>query len=129
MLVQQQHQEVAANNMQIQGLRQRADQLKEELRSADEALKLTLRQAALTRSMMERYQRLVRQKYVSELEYQQKQIELAAAEGYVENQRQVQQRLKRELTSVETDQGVCCGRGKAAGWSWTGYYKGSGSNR
>lgn len=113
MLVQQQHQEVAANNMQIQGLRQRVDQLKEELRSADEALKLTLRQAALTRSMMERYQRLVRQKYVSELEYQQKQIELAAAEGYVENQRQVQQRLKRELTSVETDQGSLLQQGQS----------------
>ncbi|VTR57237.1 Uncharacterised protein [Serratia fonticola] len=75
--MQQQHQEVAAITLQIQGLRQRASQLKDELRSADGALKQTLRQAALTRSMMERYHRLVRQKYVSELEYQQKQIELA----------------------------------------------------
>lgn len=113
MLVQQQHQEVAAITLQIQGLRQRASQLKDELRSADGALKQTLRQAALTRSMMERYHRLVRQKYVSELEYQQKQIELAAAEGYVENQRQVQQRLKRELTSVETDQGSLLQQGQS----------------
>nr|WP_237734027.1 biotin/lipoyl-binding protein [Serratia fonticola] len=113
MLVQQQHQEVAAITLQIQGLRQRASQLKDELRSADGALKQTLRQAALTRSMMERYHRLVRQKYVSELEYQQKQIELAAAEGYVEKQRQVQQRLKRELTSVETDQGSLLQQGQS----------------
>lgn len=104
MLEQQQHQEAVANKVQIQGLQQRAVQLKDELHSADQGLTLSLRQAALTRSVMGRYQRLVKQKYVSELEFQQKQIELAAAEGNVENHRQAQQRLKRELTVVKTEQ-------------------------
>ncbi len=113
MLVQQQHQEVAANTMQIQGLQQRATQLADELHSADEALKLALRQAALTRSVMERYQSLVKQSYVSEIEFQQKQIELAVAKGNVESQRQFQQRLKRELTSVETEQGSLQQQGKS----------------
>lgn len=105
MLEQQQNQEIVANNIQLQGLQRRANQLKEELRGADEVLKLALRQAALTRSVMERHQILVRQKYVSETEFQQKQIALAAAEGNAENQRQAQQRLKRELGAVETEKG------------------------
>lgn len=105
MLERQQQQEVAANSMQLRGLHRRANQLKDELRSAGEALKLALRQAVLTRSVMARHQSLLKQKYVAEIEFQQRQIALAAAEGNVENHRQVRQRLERELTAVETEQG------------------------
>lgn len=105
MLEQQKQQEMATNTMQLRGLQRRESQLKDELRSADEALKLALRQVMLTRSVIERYQRLVSQKYVSETELQQKQIELAATEVNVENNRQAQQRLQRELTDTETEQG------------------------
>lgn len=105
MLKQQKQQEMVNTVMQLQGLRRRINQLKDELRSADEAMKLALRQAMLTKSAMERYQRLVNQKYVSEAEFQQKQIELATTEANVEKNRQARQRLQRELADTETDQG------------------------
>ncbi|MGL4428356.1 MAG: HlyD family secretion protein [Silvania sp.] len=104
MLEQQQQQEMDTNIMQLRGLQRRESQLKDELRSANEALKLALRQAMLTKSVMERYQLLVGNKYVSEIEFHHKQIELAVTEANVENNRQVQHRLQRELTEIETEQ-------------------------
>lgn len=103
MLEQQRQQEMDTYKMQQRGLQRRANQLKDELSSAKEALKLALRQAMLTRSVVERYQLLVNQKYVSETEFQQKQIDLAAVEANVESNRQSQQRLQRELTDTEIE--------------------------
>ncbi|CAI1226453.1 MULTISPECIES: HlyD family secretion protein [Serratia] len=103
MLEQQQAQERSAGASQQAGIRRRMSQLEDELGSAASALALSQQQAKLSRSVMDRYRLLSAKKYVSAIELQQKRIELSAALERVEIQRQVQLRLRRDLSAAASE--------------------------
>jgi membrane fusion protein len=103
MLANQRMQVLAMNSTQQAGLLSRETQLTAELESAKSVLRLAERQAALVRSALEPYERLARQGYVSAMDSQQKQIELGNAEARVEEQRQAQQRLERDLSATHSE--------------------------
>lgn len=103
MLISQQSQEQNDNNQQQNAIRQRITDLKPQLSSAAQRLKLAEQQAALSESVMNRYKKLVSSHYVSDAEYQQKQIDASAAKGNVENQRQLQLQLHTSLAAAEDD--------------------------
>ncbi len=103
MLANQRMQAQDMNSTQQAGLLSRETQLNTELESAKSVLRLAERQAALIRSALEPYERLAKQGYVSAMDSQQKQIELANAEARVEEQRQAQQRLQRDLSATRSE--------------------------
>jgi membrane fusion protein len=103
MLANQRMQALAMNGTQQAGLLSRETQLSAELESAKSVLRLSERQATLIRSALEPYERLAKQGYVSAMDSQQKQIELANSEARVEEQRQAQQRLQRDLSATRSE--------------------------
>ncbi|SNY70846.1 HlyD family secretion protein [Enterobacter sp. CC120223-11] len=87
MLSSQQELELRDNLQQQQAARQRISSL----------------QPQLSTSVMSRYRKLVSSHYVSDIEYQQKQIEVSAAKENVEDQRQVLLQLHTALDTAEDD--------------------------
>ncbi|MEZ7798295.1 HlyD family efflux transporter periplasmic adaptor subunit [Citrobacter pasteurii] len=89
MLTTQQNLEKLDNNQQQQAAKQRIPLISLQIKSAEHRLSLAKNQVELSSATVKRYQKLIKQKYVSDTEYQQKQIEETAAKENVENQRQL----------------------------------------
>lgn len=89
MLTTQQNLEKLDNNQQQQAAKQRIPLISLQIKSAGHRLSLAKNQVELSSATVKRYQKLIKQKYVSDTEYQQKQIEETAAKENVENQRQL----------------------------------------
>lgn len=102
MLESQQHLEARDNSQQQQGLQQRIASLEPQLQSAGRRLVQAEHQARLSASVMSRYRNLVSHHYVSEMEYQQRQMAVSAASENVEEQRLVLLQLR---TAKETAEG------------------------
>lgn len=97
MLLTQQQLEKNDNQQQQVAARQRIHSLQPQIQSAEQRLRQAEYQADLAVSMMNRYQKLVANHYVADVEYQQKQIDMSAAKENVESQRQVLLQLHTEL--------------------------------
>ncbi|OAT22768.1 hypothetical protein M977_01393 [Buttiauxella gaviniae ATCC 51604] len=102
MLESQQRLEARDNSQQQQGLQQRIASLEPQLQSAGQRLAQAEHQARLSASVMSRYRNLVSHHYVSEIEYQQRQMAVSAASENVEEQRLVLLQLR---TAKETAEG------------------------
>lgn len=89
MLTTQQNLEKLDNNQQQQAAKQRIPLISLQIKSAEHRLSPAKNQVELSSATVKRYQKLIKQKYVSDTEYQQKQIEETAAKENVENQRQL----------------------------------------
>lgn len=103
MLTSQQTLELRDNSQQQQATMQRISSLQPQIKSAEERLTQAEHQAQLSASVMSRYQKLVATHYVSDIEYQQKQIEVSAAQENVENQRQQLLQLHTTLDTTKDD--------------------------
>lgn len=103
MLASQQTLEQRDNSQQQQATRQRISSLQPQIKSAEERLSQAEHQAQLSTSVMSRYRKLVSTHYVSDIEYQQKQIDVSAAQENVENQRQQLLQLHTSLDTAEDD--------------------------
>ncbi|MDA5543821.1 HlyD family efflux transporter periplasmic adaptor subunit [Yersinia rochesterensis] len=103
MLERQRELEGITNVIQQTELRRRQEQLNEELSSASSGLTFAQQQVTLLRTMMVQHQKLVTKHYISQLEFLQRRIELSIADEKVENHRQLQLRLKRELSSTHAE--------------------------
>ncbi|MFK3711728.1 HlyD family secretion protein [Leclercia adecarboxylata] len=88
MLASQQTLESRDNQQQQEAIKQRIAALQPQVRSAEQRLLLAERQVGLTTAVMGRYKKLAGTHYVSDIEYQQKQIDVSAAQQNVEDQRQ-----------------------------------------
>ncbi|BFT82789.1 hypothetical protein GVv1_35810 [Enterobacter pseudoroggenkampii] len=94
MLASQQTQELSDNNQQQLAVQQRIASLQPQIRSAEQRLNLAEHQVQLSISVMNRYHKLVSSHYVSDIEFQQKQIEVTSAEQNAEDQRQILLQLR-----------------------------------
>jgi membrane fusion protein len=103
MLASQQALELRDNNQQQQAIRQRIDSLQPQIRSAEQRLLLAERQVGLTTSVMGRFKKLAGTHFVSDIEYQQKQIDVSAAQQNVEDQRQMLLQLRTTLETAKDD--------------------------
>ncbi|WBM72668.1 HlyD family secretion protein [Buttiauxella sp. WJP83] len=103
MLASKQTLEQYDNSQQQQATLQRISSLQPQIKSAEQRLALAEHQAQLSASVMSRYQKLVSTHYVSDIEYQQKQIEVSAAQENVENQRQQLLQLHSLLDTAEEE--------------------------
>lgn len=103
MLASQQTLESRDNQQQQVALRQRIVSLQLQVKSADQRLQLAERQVGLTTSVMRRYKELAGTHYVSDIEYQQKQIEVSTAQQNVEDQRQGLLQLRTTIEATEDD--------------------------
>ncbi len=99
MLASQQTLESRDNRQQQQAVQQRVASLKPQIKSARQRLLLAENQAALAASVMQSYKKLAGTRYVSDIEYQQKQMDVATAQQNVEDQRQ---RLLQLHTATKT---------------------------
>ncbi|MCS5452278.1 HlyD family secretion protein [Enterobacter huaxiensis] len=88
MLTSQQTLESRDNQQQQEAVRQKITSLMPQVKSAEQRLQLAERQVGLTTAVMERYKKLAGTHYVSDIEYQQKQIDVSTAQQNVEDQRQ-----------------------------------------
>lgn len=102
LLSSQQKLEQRDNNQQQQATQKHIASLKPQIKGAGQRLVQAEQQASLSISVMNRYKKLIRNHYVSDIEYQQKQIEVSSAQQNVEDQRQVLLQLH---ISMETAQG------------------------
>ncbi|HDT5905660.1 TPA: HlyD family efflux transporter periplasmic adaptor subunit [Klebsiella michiganensis] len=103
MLSSQQALELRDNFQQQQAIRQRILSLQPQIKSAEQRLALAEHQAQLSASVMSRYRKLVSLHYVSDIEYQQKQIEVTSAKENVEDQRQILLQLHSALDAADDD--------------------------
>ncbi|KKY80311.1 secretion protein HlyD [Enterobacter cloacae] len=103
MLSSQQALEFRDNSQQQQAIQQRITSLKLQIKSAEQRLSLAGQQAALAMSVMEHYKKLAGTHYVSDIEYQQKQIDVSTAQQNVEDQRQVLLQLHTSMESTADD--------------------------
>lgn len=103
MLSSQQALELRDNFQQQQAIRQRILSLQPQIKSAEQRLALAEHQAQLSASVMSRYRNLVSLHYVSDIEYQQKQIEVTSAKENVEDQRQILLQLHSALDAADDD--------------------------
>lgn len=103
MLSSQQALEMRDNFQQQQAAKQRIYSLKPQIKSAEQRLTFAEHQAQLSVSVMSRYKKLVTSHYVSDIEYQQKQIQVSSAKENVEDQRQVLLQLHSALDAAEDD--------------------------
>ncbi|HCR0142201.1 TPA: HlyD family efflux transporter periplasmic adaptor subunit [Klebsiella aerogenes] len=103
MLSSQQTLELRDNFQQQQAIRQRILSLQPQIKSAEQRLALAEHQAQLSASVMSRYRKLVSLHYVSDIEYQQKQIEVTSAKENVEDQRQILLQLHSALDAADDD--------------------------
>ncbi|MCT4709240.1 HlyD family secretion protein [Enterobacteriaceae bacterium H11S18] len=103
MLTSQQALEQRDNNQQQQAARQRISSLQPQIKSAEDRLAQAEHQVRLSMSVMGRYRKLLTTHYVSDIEYQQKQIEVSAAQENVENQRQQLLQIRSSLDTAEDE--------------------------
>lgn len=94
MLTTQQRLEKIDNSQQLQAAKQRIPLILLQIKSAEQRLSLAKNQVELSTAAVKRYQKLIKQKYVSDIDYQQKQIEETTAKENVENQRQLLLQLR-----------------------------------
>lgn len=88
MLASQQMLESRDNQQQQEAVQQRIASLQPQIRSAEQRLLLAEHQVGLATSVMARYKKLAGTHYVSDIEFQQKQIDVSTAQQNVEDQRQ-----------------------------------------
>ncbi|MBV8044576.1 HlyD family secretion protein [Pluralibacter sp.] len=103
MLTSQQTLESRDNQQQQEAVRQRIASLQPQMKSAEQRLLLAERQVGLTTSVMGRYKKLAGTHYVSDIEYQQKQIDVSTAQQNVEDQRQGLLQLHTAMETAEDD--------------------------
>jgi membrane fusion protein len=103
MLESQQTQELRDNYQQQLATQQRIISLQPQIKSAEQRLKLAEHQVKLSSSMMSHYRKLVSTHYVSDIEFQQKQIEVSSAQENVEEQRQVLLQLHTALDTAQDE--------------------------
>ena len=102
-LASQQTLESRDNRQQQEAVRQRITSLQSQIKSAEQRLLLAERQVSLTTSIMGRYKKLAGTHYVSDIEYQQKQIDVSTAQQNVEGQRQGVLQLNTTKDAAEDD--------------------------
>ncbi|MCW9184414.1 HlyD family secretion protein [Klebsiella pneumoniae] len=103
MLVSQQTLEQHDNILQQQAIRQRTAELQPQISSAVQRLTEAERRAELATAVMSRYRKLLITHYVSDVEFQQKQIEVSSAQENVENQRQALLQLRSAQDAAQDD--------------------------
>lgn len=103
MLASQQSLELYDNSQQQRAAQQRIASLKPMIKSAEQRLSLAMNQAKLVLSVMERYKKLADTYYVSDIEYQQKKIDVSTALQNVEDQRQQLLQLNNAVATAEDD--------------------------
>ncbi|MFV9712859.1 MULTISPECIES: HlyD family secretion protein [Pantoea] len=103
MLASQQLIEERDNQQQQISFRQRIISIQPQIKSAEESLNLAENKAKLSDSVMQRYKKLVSVHYVSDIDYQQKQMEFSAAQENVENHRMQLLQLHTSLEAAEED--------------------------
>lgn len=103
MLASQQTLESRDNSQQQEAVRQRIASLQPQIKSAEQRLMLAERQVQLATSVMERYKILAGTHYVSDIEFQQKQIDVSATQQNVEDQRQGLLQLSTTRKAAEDD--------------------------
>ena len=113
MLASQQSFESRDNSQQQEAVRQRMVSLEPQIRSAEQRLQLAERQAELAISVMERYKKLAGTHYVSDIEFQQKQIDVSAAQQNVEDQRQGLLQLHTAMDTAKDELNHLIVQGKA----------------
>lgn len=101
MLTTQQALELRDNHQQQQAAQQRISLIEMQIKSAEQRLLQAKNQVDLSSSVVKRYQRLIKNKYVSDIDYQQRQIEESAAKENVENQRQLLLQLHSTLDTTK----------------------------
>ncbi len=101
MIEHQEQQERATFLAQQQAAEKHTARLHEELASARHALTLTENKARLAASIYARYQQL--QSWIAVAELQQQEMVLADAQNAVEQQRQLQQRLQRDIETLSSE--------------------------
>ena len=101
MLATQQTLEKRDSNQQQQSAQQRISLIQLQIKSAEQRLKQAINQDNLSSSVVNRYKKLIGKRYVSDIEYQQKQIEASAAKENVEDQRQQLLQLHTSLDTVK----------------------------
>lgn len=103
MLASQQTLESRDNQQQQEAVRQRMTSQQPQVKSAEQRLQLAERQVGLTTAVMGRYKKLAGTHYVSDIEFQQKQIDVSMAKQNVEEQRQVLLQLRTTIKAAEDD--------------------------
>ncbi len=103
MLASQQLIEERDNQQQQISFRQRIISIQPQIKSAEESLNLAENKAKLSDSVMQRYKKLVSVHYVSDIDYQQKQMEFSAAQENVENHRMQLLQLHTSLEAAEEE--------------------------
>ncbi|WP_259222871.1 MULTISPECIES: HlyD family secretion protein [Raoultella] len=103
MLASQQTLESRDNQQLQEAVSQRIASLQPQVKSAEQRLLLAERQVGLTTTVMGRYKKLVGTHYVSDIEYQQKQIDVSTAQQNVEDQRQGLLQLHSRIKAAEDD--------------------------
>lgn len=103
MLSSQETLELRDNQQQQAAIKQRIASLQLQVKSAEQRLKMAERQVGLTTSVMGSYQKLAGTHYVSDIEYQQKQIEVSTAQQNVEDQRQGLLQLRTAIEATKDD--------------------------
>lgn len=88
MLASQQRLESRDNQQQQEAVQQRIASLQPQIRSAEQRLLLAEHQVGLATSVMDRFKKLAGTHYVSDIEFQQKKIDVSMAQQNVEDQRQ-----------------------------------------
>lgn len=103
MLASQQILESRDNQQQQEAVRQRIVSLQPQVKSAEQRLMLAERQVQLATAVMGRYKKLAGTHYVSDIEFQQKQIDVSAAQQNAEDQRQGLLQLNTTIKAAEDD--------------------------
>ncbi len=103
LLTSQKNFESQDNIQQQQAIRQRIISLQPQIKSAEQRLMLSERQVELTISVMDRYKKLAATHYVSDIEYQQKQIDVSTVQQNVEDQRQVLMQLHTAMDTAQDE--------------------------
>lgn len=113
MLVSQQTLEQHDNTLQQQAIRQRTAELQPQISSAVQRFSEAERRAELATAVMSRYRKLLTTHYVSDVEFQQKQIEVSSALENVENQRQALLQLRSTQDAAQDDLNHLIAQGKS----------------
>lgn len=103
MLSSQEKLELRDNQQQQAAIKQRIASLQLQVKSAEQRLQMAERQVGLTTSVMGSYKKLAGTHYVSDIEYQQKQIEVSTAQQNVEDQRQGLLQLRTAIEAAKDD--------------------------
>ncbi|HDX8940398.1 TPA: HlyD family efflux transporter periplasmic adaptor subunit [Klebsiella michiganensis] len=103
MLSSQKSQEQYDNNQQQQAYHSRILSLHPQIKSAEQRLVLAEQQVTLATAVMGRYKKLNITHYVSDVEYQQKQIEVSTAKQNAEDQRQAVLQMNSMLETTENE--------------------------